>query len=557
MSFQKALKAHNKLINNNADTTDMLPTEILDDYDRAISKCNRLLKIYPKDVKWHDDAEFIIAKSLYMKREYLSSVRHFQVFVKDYPSSPFIPEAYYLLASGHLELGELESAEKHYQYILQKYPDMNKEGEITYQLSMVSVKKQGKAQALQILEESLGKIQSEKKKLDIIIEMSNLYIELKMYEKAIDIIAKAPKTKDFVHRQYTLSYNKYRSYKELEQLETALSLILEMKKNSSFFQYKDNLVLEHGIILLLQKEYKKALSELMILTQNNDSSPLAGDAWYYIAVIYYDHLKDYRNAEESFKKVQSLNNDPEIKKIAEQRLAGMRDKRFLKSKISSLYSKKDSVSFITRDSSQYLLGENYWYNLAQPDSALKIFTELSQDSSASDSVVQRALYAQSWIFRNKKNDRHSADSICNMIFNTYPATEVAKQAQRDLGIEVTIMTRRDSALAEIAEAEKLHFDENKTVEAVNKYGTISKKYSDLPDLSVRALYIAAWLCDDVLNKNRTALKLYKEICEKFPDSQYCLNNVKPRIQAYENKLNELSQDNSAKKQDEEPVQRGE
>ena len=86
---------------------------------------------------------------------------------------------------------------------------------------------------------------------------------------------------------------------------------------------------------------------------------------------------------------------------------------------------------------------------------------------------------------------------------------------------------------------------------------ISKKYSDLPDLSVKALYIAAWLCDDVLNKNRTALKLYREICEKFPDSEYCLNNVKPRIQAYENKLNELSQDNSGKKQEEEPVQRGE
>ena len=89
------------------------------------------------------------------------------------------------------------------------------------------------------------------------------------------------------------------------------------------------------------------------------------------------------------------------------------------------------------------------------------------------------------------------------------------------------MTRQDSALDEFHGAERLYWEDNNPDSAAEAY---VKVYDDFPetDYGSKSLYAAAWIYDFVLDKNRTAKKLYELLCDSFPKTSYCLE-AKPRL----------------------------
>ena len=197
MAFNKAYKAHMKLKHEGADTTDELPEEIKAGYERAINKTIKLVDVYPKRVKYHDDALFLKGKATYYKREYASAIRRLRQFQKEFPKSPFIPESYLYLGKAYLGDENLEKAEETFELILEKYPKLNKDEEITLLMAEVAIRREGKSQAIRILEESLQSIKSEEKRMGIVLQLCDLYVDLKLYEKAIELCKKAPRNKDY------------------------------------------------------------------------------------------------------------------------------------------------------------------------------------------------------------------------------------------------------------------------------------------------------------------------------------------------------------------------
>jgi hypothetical protein len=65
---------------------------------------------------------------------------------------------------------------------------------------------------------------------------------------------------------------------------------------------------------------------------------------------------------------------------------------------------------------------------------------------------------------------------------------------------------------------------------------VAKKYSDVAEIAVLSIYAAAWLCDNILNKNKTALSLYKRLCDQFPESELCIKEASPRMKIVEDTL---------------------
>ena len=538
-AFNRTYKAHMKLKHEGADTTDELPEDIKTGYERTIKKCTKLMDVYPKRKKYHDDAVYLKSRATYYKSEYTTAIRRFRQYQKEYPKSPHIPESYLYLGKAYLGDENLQKAEDAFELILKNYPDLNKDEEVTLLLAEVAIRREGKSQAVHILEESLRNIKSEEKKIGIILQLSALYIDLKHYTKAVEVLQSAPRSKDYQHYLFQIDFNLLVCYAELDNYKLAVDLANKMLKNKQYLKYASKILLQKGVILRMMGRLDDAIKVFVDITKGTGPPDIQGKAWCELALIYQHEFGDFEKAKECFIKVQSLSTDKELLAIADERIQGIDLKNQYQEDIDSKSNKrkrKKSGESEDINLTNYKMAEVYWINLSEADSALSYFTLITADTLADSALFMKSLYARAWLLRFIKQDTVTSDSLYNMIIAKYPATIVAKKSQQDRGVTVTVKTREDSANLAFIEAERLYFNDKNPVAAVNRYYKVAKKYADMKDIASYSIYAAAWMCDNVLNKNKKAFMLYKKLCDDFPESDLCINEAKPRIKIVEDTL---------------------
>jgi hypothetical protein len=167
-----------------------------------------------------------------------------------------------------------------------------------------------------------------------------------------------------------------------------------------------------------------------------------------------------------------------------------------------------------------------------PDSAFVHFKKLAMKS---DSLRPKALYCAAYIARSALKDTVGSDSIFSVLLKNYPANEYTKMAQKDRGGEITVHTRQDSAQDAFLSAESLFFNIEEPEEAVDAFKDVYETYPDC-EQGLKALYAAGWISNDVLNNNKSAYKLYRMLCDSFPKSDICINQVKPRLKTVSDTL---------------------
>jgi outer membrane protein assembly factor BamD (BamD/ComL family) len=126
-----------------------------------------------------------------------------------------------------------------------------------------------------------------------------------------------------------------------------------------------------------------------------------------------------------------------------------------------------------------------------------------------------------------------ADSLLSIVIDEYPGGELAKRAQIEMDVQITVVTRRDLAERDFLAAEGLM--ESDMVEAVKAFYNVFKQYPDM-DIAQKSLYAAAWNTDNALQKNRAAMRLYEELCDKYPQSPYCAESAAKRLAAAKDTL---------------------
>jgi len=536
-----------KLKQADADTAEALPDEIKKGYERTVAKSIKMMEVYPKRRRWHDDATYLKARASYYMREYSAAVRRFRQFQKEYPQSPFVPASYLYLGKAYLGDGNLQKAEETFLLIMEKYPQLNNDEEVTLLLAEVAIQREGKSQAVMILEQSLKSIKSEVKRMDILLRLCALYIDLQLYDKAITLLKNAPRNKDFQNALFKMDYYLLICYKNKQDFEKALALADEMYRNKQYLKHTSKILFEKATVLIVTRRIKEAVTVLDLVTGTDGEPAVQAQAWFELGKIHQHEYGDYKKARECYEKIQPLTSDEKLLAAARERMDGIDFRLQYLSETASKKSQKDtSDTAYSIYASHYKMAEIFWLNLDEADSALKYYTIITSDTAADSALLPKALYARAWIVRFIKKDTAVSDSLYKMVISRYPATIVAKKSQQDLGAEVTVKTRADSATLAIIEAERLLFDVKNPVAAVNAYYKLSKEYSDIEGIAANCLYAAAWICDDVLNKNKKAFVLYKKLCEDFPESDLCKNEAKPRIQFVEDTLKVLE---ARKKQD--------
>jgi hypothetical protein len=77
-------------------------------------------------------------------------------------------------------------------------------------------------------------------------------------------------------------------------------------------------------------------------------------------------------------------------------------------------------------------------------------------------------------------------------------------------------------------AETLYYDKQLPEAAAGAFQGVYFKYPE-SEFGIKGLYTAAWIDDNDLNNKKAALKLYHAICDSFPKSEICVNQVMPLL----------------------------
>ncbi len=536
-AYANARRDHTKIIANRVDSTAQLPSAVMSSYDRAIEKSAKVMEVYPRSVDWHDDAVFLMGKAQFYKGELLPAIRRFKQLQREFPNSPFLPESYLFLGKAYLENENLTDAEETFQFILDRFPELNTKEEVTLLLAQVAIQREGKTQAIELLKKTLASVKTPDKKLDIISQIAGLYMDLRQYDQAISLLKSAPRKKEFPERMYRVDIALLKCYLHKHDFQKALSLANAMHETKRYIPYLAEIRFYKGKSLNELGQIEKAIETLMLLTHDNIEAEWQGKAWLELALIYQHKLGDFERALECYESAVGLLTSEDDREFARTRQDAIINALSLSDTAATLV--RDTADSVDRISElRYKLGETYWLRLDEPDSALAQFATITADSAADSISVMKALFARAWIYKSMKKDTALADSLFALVTQRYPATEYAKSAQASLGEDVTIMTRRDSAYVAFRKAEKLYTHDNSALAASRAYLAIANTYPDL-DIAPQSLYAAGWLCDNALDKNVTARKIYKKLCDEYPQSTYCIDEAQPRLTVVADTLNAL------------------
>ena len=520
-------------------------------YKRAIEKASKVFEIYPKDRDWHDDALFIIARSYLYLRDQVAAIRRFKQLQQQYAGSPFVPPSYVLLGQAYLIDENYDKAEETVLYALKTWPSLNDNEELSLLLAQIAVKRQGKSMAVDILLEARKNIRDPLARMQIALQIASLYMDLGNFPAAIAILRAAPRNNDNPELLLRLDLCLVRALRAQKLFAEALSLTDRVLATNPPLRFRNTFLFEKAGLLAALMRYDEALG-IYAKVAVADSQRLGGEAYFEQGELYLHKKSDYPPALDKYTRALTrLPDSVEHKAIAKRRIAAINTIIALRvqeksaadtARTADTLHKKIPIVF----AQSFDAAEMFWRDLNEPDSACRRFLLLAADSTAdSGRGVARALYAAATVLRTALHDTSQSDSILRIILVRFSASEYAKRAMADRGDSTTMLTRRDSALAAYGAAEKLYFETGDTVGAVAAFLAVYTMYRDC-DVAPQALYSAAWINDNILDKNVSARNQYQELCDTFPSSEWCVRGARARLKFVADTLSILKAKKSGK-----------
>jgi TolA-binding protein len=531
-AFEEGLVLHQKVLRNFPDSLVVEPPgDVRTKYDRAIEKATKVLDVYPKDKKWHDDALFLLGKSNYYEKNFSKSIRWLRQLQEEYPESKYIPESYIYIAKAYIGQEDLAKAEEILNFTLDRYPKLDNDQDLSLLLVEIAIRREGKSQAIVLLEKAQASVRSEEKRQELLLRIAELYMDLKQYEKAVGLLDTAPRNKKDPLREYRIDRNIVLCYIELDSLDRALASIKNMLASKIYVPYTKDILLVKGTILAHQGKINEAIAVFKLIigdTQDtvkmkNDTSRIVSRALFELASLYQRKKGSYKDAEKYYRIVTERSvKDTSVAPIAQKRLDAIKRLSDLRTKLAS----RDTT--LKRREARFTIGEVFYYELEEPDSSFAQFMQLAADSARDSLFTPKSLCAAAAIARKEFKDTLLSDSLYRRLVAEYPGSDYIDQAKREMQSAHSLKTRKEQAEMSFRDAEKKWLYENDVKGAVQAFFNTYKEYTDL-EIAPKSLFVAAWLTDNELQKKKTAKSLYEKICDRFPKSLYCINEAQPRL----------------------------
>ena len=522
-AYNSARRKHVKIERVFPDSLAVTSTEeMIALYDRSVEKSLKMMEVFPRDRKHQDRAHFLMGRAAFYKQDFPVCLGRVSDLQSLHPKSPLVPPAMIYAAKSHIMMDNLAVAEEILLGLLRDYPLLDRNQEITMLLIEIAMRRGGRSQALGLLDGIKLSALPLEKRIDIILRMADLHYELRQYQIALNMLRNAPRSNKHPFLMYRIDRLIYFCLDATDSLNDALDHLSAMQKNRRYTDQKYEILYYRAVTLRRMGRFNEAIALLEEIEKmcvrigtRTGAATLCGRTSYELALIYQEQ-GEFDKAEAGFEAASKVKGLPTSDK-ASMRLWALRRLRELR--------QPDSAGNIPAEA-RYLIAELFRFELESPDSAYFYYAELTTDAAAADSLRPRALLSAAVVARHMLGDTARADSLLKTVISGYEGTEYARRAQIEMDIEVTVVTARELAERKFRDAEALL--ENEPMEAVKAFYNVFVEYPDI-DMAPKSLHAAAWYTDNTLQRNRAAMTLYEELCEKYPESVYCTKSAKPRL----------------------------
>ncbi len=579
------------------------------EYRKAIEKASKVLQLFPKS-KYVDDALMIIGESFYHQREYIKAERKFNELLTAFPNSEFAPKARLLLGKTEVGLRNYANAEKTLNELLldkrnKKYfPNARLElGDLYFQQKLYS-------QAVEQYEQTINKIKDRDVRAQAQIRIGECYLQLENYANAAAAFKKVRKYKADVELLYQADLKYAFSLRKLHQYEKALDIYNRMLKLVLTNYEIGNVYLQSALTMEEMGDIKHAREAFQNVIDNYPKTAASAEAYYRMGLFELNENKDFDQALEDFQKSEKEYSRADFITDVKKEIEAIKKLHKLEDNIWALedaYVRKinheyddsnsllasserdsaradsirlDSLRIARRDSikadslralkgiergsyedslftqqlrekkaredsvrkarlkamrqsikipsnpeeikkmlvqKDFRLAELYYFQFSMSDSALNEYNNFIANFP-DDPGVPKALFSMAYIYMQDRKDTTKADSLYREIVQNYPKTEYAAEARKKLGLP-PIEDQNLEAEALFVEAEKLNFDQNLPGEAIKKYREVIKKFPDSVYVP-KAQYAIAWIYENELTLKDQTLQAYETLKKKFPNTPY-------------------------------------
>jgi len=459
-------------------------------YDRVIEKGSRTVERFPKNERQVPKAVFMMAEAFRHKSEWENAIVKYDELERYFPQYDSMPKAEYeraycLYKNTEYALAKfsaeriLEKGEKHHYYL----PAMEL-------MSLLQEKEGLPEDAIASLEAVLAtNFGTPWTRARARMRLADLYYEQTNYSKARE---------HYLNKELFILPALERYKAQSTAIECMLMLsetnakkaANEYKNLADSAAFKDKMdlsLLRQGEILLSIND-KNGIGILKNVAHFKLKSETASRAFFGIgdfmqknrnypnAISHYD--SSYQSKYSSKWGIESYS-----RKIALLKLLDLKD--------TVVERQKQEKPFFSQE---FQIAELFLLKLSETDSALALLAKL--DSVLTDSALKaRAAYTRAFIYDEFKQDTANSFPLYRAIIENYPRTGYAKQAQANMGLQVSVKTREDLAHEAFLKAEETLFNAKK-----------------IPQEKIEETDIAY----------QTAIALYDSVIIGFPQTQFAL-----------------------------------
>lgn len=464
----------------------------LNELPKTKAALDRLIAEFPKS-QVLDKAHYRLGECHYLAGDYRAAAAAYGQVVERWPQSPLLVHALHEWACAQLAQKDAAGAEKTLDRLLADHPQHPLATRARYTRGMARYQQEKYAPAVEDLQAMLKADPQAADQADARYMLGLCQMGLKQYAAAQEtfrtLLDQKPPYSGSDNARYQLAWAQRLSGKETE----AVATFAELAQQHPGSPRAAEALYHAGEAAYKNKDYKKAAEAYDLVIEKAGKSELGEKAGHKLGWSYY-HQGDYEQAQEAFGRQHTAYSEGPLAADAAFMQAESLFKQNQYQDALTAFEKVKNPSTPDFQALALLHAGQAAGQLKQWEKSVALLAECVRQFPDSPHVPE-ALYEQGWAQQNldKPNE---AVALYQQVLVKAPNREVAARAQFMIG--------------------KIQFSQKNHAEAVNSFFKVLYGYS-YPKWQAEAAYEAA-RCLEVLKKKDQAVKMYRELLERFPES---------------------------------------
>ncbi len=338
----------------------------IQNYNDTIKKCGIVLTDYP-DSKYADDALFLMARCFYyIGRNYSQAIKHFEELIEFYPKSEFVPQAKLYIARSNYQFRRKDVSFDLLQDFLKDNQFREYHPTALKLLADFHLEDNNFVDADFYLNRIIEKFTDSDVYDDAFFLKGKAQFEAQNYQASNQVFHSLLKSRVSRNMKLDARYYIARNNLLLEDWQTALRQAKALLKD----EYRQSNIPKIQLIkarsLTGLQENDEAIQLFETIIADNKRTALSAEAAYFLGELYFNNLKDYENAIESYNNVKKEYNQSEFVEDAVTHSA-------VASQIIQFNNPDTNIPAEELVLQQFKLAEYYIEVLNLPDSALYVY----------------------------------------------------------------------------------------------------------------------------------------------------------------------------------------